>query len=65
MSIKSSARKLWAVILETPLLASHSRELYTLALKQGHISSLQGNSFAIISNDFACCTDTSEVFNNN
>ncbi|XP_034239473.1 anaphase-promoting complex subunit 4 [Thrips palmi] len=37
-----SGRKIWAVILETPLLASHSRELYTLALKQGHISSLQG-----------------------
>ncbi|KAE8748988.1 hypothetical protein FOCC_FOCC004155 [Frankliniella occidentalis] len=38
----NNGRKIWAVILETPLLASHSKELYTLALKQGHISSLQG-----------------------
>lgn len=39
---KTKSRNLWAVILETPLLSSHSRELYTLALKQGHIISLQG-----------------------
>ncbi|KAK3927741.1 Anaphase-promoting complex subunit 4 [Frankliniella fusca] len=38
----TQGRKIWTVILETPLLASHSKELYTLALKQGHISSLQG-----------------------
>lgn len=39
---ENCGRSIYAVILETPLLASHSKELYTLALKQGHISSLQG-----------------------